>query len=65
MKAVCHFNLGTALELMLKLLLFLNNVPVEQIPQGKRHLLTRLHGAIPPKYQRCCQLNEGRSQLNV
>jgi len=26
MKAVSHFNLGTALELMLKLLLFLNNV---------------------------------------
>ena len=51
MKAVCHFNLGTALELMLKLLLFLNNVPVEQIPQRERQLLARLHGAIPPKYQ--------------
>ena len=51
MKAVSHFNLGTALELMLKLFIFLNNVPVEQIPQRERHLLTKLHGAIAPKYQ--------------
>ena len=51
MKAVSHFNLGTALELMLKLLLFLNNVALETIPPRERHLLTKLHGAIPPKYQ--------------
>lgn len=51
MKAVSHFNLGTALELMLKLLLFLNNVPLEQIPQRERHLVTKLHGAVPRKYQ--------------
>ena len=51
MKAVSHFNLGTALELLLKLLLFLNNVPLKKIPQRQRHLLTKLHGAIPPKCQ--------------
>ena len=51
MKAVSPFNLGTALELMLKLLLFLSNVPLETIPQRQRHLLSKLHGAIPPKYQ--------------
>ena len=45
-------TLGTALELMLKLLLFRNNVPLEQVPSRERHLLTKLHGAIPPKYQR-------------
>ena len=50
-KAVSHFNLGTALELMLKFLLFLNNIPLEQLPQRERHLLSKLHGAIPPKYQ--------------
>ena len=38
MKAVSHFNLGTALELMLKLLLFLNNMEVEDAHQ---------HGHVP------------------
>ena len=52
MKTVSHFNLATALELMLKLLLFLNNVPLERIPKGRRHLLTRLHDEIPEKYQK-------------
>ena len=51
MKTVAHFNLATALELMLKLLLFLNNVSLEGIPKGRRHLLTRLHDEIPKKYQ--------------
>ena len=52
MKAVSHFNLGTALELMLKLLLFLNNVPLKKIPPRQRHLLAKLHDAIPPKYRK-------------
>ena len=47
MKTVSHFNLGTALELMLKLLLFLNNLPVPQ-----HHFLTKLHDKIPEKYQK-------------
>lgn len=51
MKAVSHFNLGTALELMLKLLLYLNNVELNEIPQRQRHLLSKLYGAIPAKYQ--------------
>ena len=47
MKAVSHFNLGTALELMLKLLLFLNKVPLKKVPKSQRHLLTILYDAIP------------------
>ena len=47
MKTVSHFNLGTALESMLKLLLFLNNIPVPH-----HHFLTKLHDAIPAKYQK-------------
>ena len=31
---------------MLKLLLFLNNVPFETIPQRQRRLLSKRHGAI-------------------
>ena len=52
MKTVSHFNLGTALELMLKLLLFLNKTPLGRIPKHRRHLLTILHDAIPEKYQK-------------
>ena len=52
MKTVSHFNLGTALESMLKLLLFLNNVPLDKIPRNRRHCLTKLHDAIPEKYQK-------------
>lgn len=51
MKTVSHFNLGTALELMLKLLLFLNNVDFKVIPKRQQHLLSKLHGAIPLKYR--------------
>ena len=51
MKTVSHFNLATALELMLKLLLFLNNVSLKGIPNRQRHLLTKLHDAIPETYQ--------------
>ena len=47
MKAVSHFNLGTALELMLKLLLFLNKVPPKKVPKSQRHRLTMLYDAIP------------------
>ena len=46
MKTVSHFNLGIALELLLKLLLFLNNV---QIPN--KHILTELYDKIPVKFQ--------------
>ena len=42
MKAVSHFNLGTALELMLKLLLLPNNVELNGTPQRQRHLLLQL-----------------------
>ena len=52
MKTVSHFNLGLALELMLKLLLCLNNVPLDKIPRNRRHCLTKLHDAIPAKYQK-------------
>ena len=52
MKTVSHFNLGIALELMLKLLLYLNKIAPTEIPQGKQgHFLTKLHDAIPKKYQ--------------
>ena len=47
MKTVSHFNLGTALELTLKLLVFLNNV---EIP--RHHYLAKLHDTIPEKYQK-------------
>ncbi len=52
MKTVSHFNLGLALELMLKLLLFLNKVPLDIIPKNRRHCLTKLHDALPAKYQK-------------
>ena len=47
MKTVSHFNLGIALESMLKLLLFLN-----KIPMPRHHFLAKLHDAIPAKYQK-------------
>ena len=47
MKTVSHFNLGTALELMLKLLLHLNHVPIPH-----HHRLTELHDKIPGKFQK-------------
>ena len=46
MKTVSHFNLGIALELMLKLLVLLNS---KAIPA--HHELTKLHDDIPEKYQ--------------
>ena len=36
---------------MLKLILFLNDISLEGIPKGQRHLLTKLHDAIPETYQ--------------
>ena len=45
MKTVSHYNLGIALELMLKLILHLNDKP---IPRG--HCLAKLYGQIPEKY---------------
>ena len=50
LKTVSHYNLGTALELLLKLVLHLNHRPC----QG--HRLAKLYDEIPPKYQ--CQLED-------
>ena len=47
MKTVSHFNLGIALELMLKLILFLNKVDIPQ-----HHHLARLYDGIPPQFQK-------------
>ncbi len=44
MKEVSHFNLGTALELMLKMILLRNEIPPKQ-----RHHLTMLYDDIPEK----------------
>ena len=46
MKTVSHFNLGTALESMLKLLVFLNG---SEIPRN--HLLSELHEILPENFQ--------------
>ena len=52
MKTVSHFNLGIALELMLKLLLHLNRIDLTEVLRSKEgHLLTKLHNAIPKLYQ--------------
>lgn len=51
MKTVSHFNLGIALESMLKLLLYLNRVDLP-----RHHLLAKLHDLLPEKYQ--TQLND-------
>ena len=47
MKTVSHFNLSIAMESMLKLLLFLNRIPIPH-----HHRLAELHDAIPPKFQK-------------
>ena len=47
MKTVSHFNLGIALEEMLKLLLILNKTSIP-----KSHYLTKLHVMIPVDYQK-------------
>lgn len=49
MKTVSHFNLGIALELMLKLLVLHTNQDVDSIPA--HHSLIKLHDEIPEKYQ--------------
>ena len=46
LKTVSHFNLGTSMELMLKLILRLNNIRVP-----KSHLLTKLYDAVPKQYR--------------
>ena len=46
MKTVSHFNLGIALELMLKLLVFLNSMAIPA-----HHGLAKLHDAIPEEIQ--------------
>ena len=51
LKTVSHFNLGTALELMLKLLLSLNDVPFDDIWKGQRHSLVRLYDKLPDQHQ--------------
>ena len=50
MKTVSHFNLGVSLELMLKLLVFLNNKNKDPIPN--HHCLIELLDAIPEKYRK-------------
>ena len=51
MKAVSHFNLGTALELMLKMILLRNKKPLSEmlreIDPKERHYLTVLYEHIP------------------
>ena len=51
MKTVSHFNLGTALELMLKLLLVINEVPLENFRDREGHLLTKLYNSIPKAHR--------------
>ena len=46
MKSVSHFNLGIALELLLKMLLILNSISFE-----KTHRLVKLYDLIPKKFQ--------------
>ncbi len=46
MKTVSHFNMGTAIELVLKMLLNLNGIRYE-----KNHSLLQLHNLIPATYQ--------------
>ena len=46
MKTVSHFNLGIALELMLKLIVFLNSMAIPA-----HHGLTKLHDDIPKEIQ--------------
>lgn len=50
-KTVSHFNIGTALELMLKLILHLHNIPWCDIPKSERHSLTRLYAKIPKEHR--------------
>lgn len=47
LKTVSHFNLGTALELMLKLMLFLNNITLKDVRGKQLHSLTRLYDTLP------------------
>ena len=50
-KTVSHFNLGIALELLLKLLLFLSDV--DPIPEGHEgHLLVNLHDKLPTELKK-------------
>ena len=60
MKTVSHFNLGIALELMLKLLLFHNKI---HFPH--RHSLKKLHNTLPAKCQKQLEstFQESRSGL--
>ena len=46
MKAVSHFNLGTALELMLKSLLVRYGVPIAKFRNSEGHFLTILYDAL-------------------
>ena len=47
MKAVSHFNLGTALELMFKLILVINRTDLPQT-----HSLSHLYNSLPAEWQR-------------
>ena len=50
LKAVSHFNLGIALELMLKMILTLNGISF-----ANKHSLVYLHDKIPDKFRRKLQ----------
>ena len=52
LKAVSHFNLGTSLELMLKLLLLKKNISITECKPSERHQLTILYNAIPKTHQK-------------
>ncbi len=56
MKAVSHFNLGTALELMFKLMLILNKCPFK-----KTHLLADLYDLFPKHEQDRLDVLHGKS----
>ena len=51
LKAVSHFNLGTALELMLKLLLNIHSIPLDDISSNQRHSLVLLYDKLPDPHQ--------------
>ncbi len=58
-KAVSHFNLGTALELMMKLVLVINGTPV-----GQTHSLLALHNSLSSKWKRRMQEMFSKAEKN-
>ena len=56
MKAISHFNLGTALELMFKLMLISNECPFP-----KSHLLADLYDRLPQREQNRLEVLHGKA----